>query len=133
MPGQSTVEFAALFALLLPMVIGIIDLGRAYFAYDILTHAVNEGARRGSFDSSATNIVSAVQAAAGDLTIASTDIAVACFAGSTVTATTCSAMVLGDTVQVGASVVFQPLTPLIAAILPGGRLTIGATTRRSFQ
>jgi hypothetical protein len=42
-------------------------------------------------------------------------------------------MVLGDTVEVGASVLFQPVTPLISALLPGGTLTIGATTRRSFQ
>jgi Flp pilus assembly protein TadG len=131
--AQASVELAALFALLLPIVLGIVDLGRAYFAYDVLVHAVNEGARRGSFDGSTTNIVAAVQAAAGDLAIASTDVTVACFAGSTAAATTCSSMLIGDTVQVGASVVFQPVTPLIGALLPGGALTLGATARRSFQ
>jgi Flp pilus assembly protein TadG len=131
--GQATVEVAALFVLFLPIVVGIVDLGRAYFAYDTLVHAVNEGARRGSFDRDSTNVVAAVQAAASTLTLASGDVAVACFGGSTSTATTCSSMVIGDTVEVSAHVVFAPLTPLVGALLPGGTLTIGAVTRRSFQ
>jgi len=131
--AQSSVELAALFALLLPIVLGIVDLGRAYFAYDVLVHAVNEGARYGSIDRSTANVVAAVQSAAGTLGIASGDVTVACFSGSAAAATTCSSMLIGDTVQVGASVVFRPVTPLIGALLPGGTLTIGATTRRSFQ
>lgn len=131
--AQATVELAALFTLLLPIVIGIVDLGRAYFAYDVLVHAVNEGARYGSIDSSTTSIVSTVQTAAGTIPLASGDVTVTCYGGSTTTTRTCSTMVLGDTVEVGASLLFTPITPLISAILPGGTLTIGATTRRSFQ
>ena len=131
--AQATVEVAALFALMLPIVIGIVDLGRAYFAYNTLVHAVNEGARRGTFDSSSTNIVAAVQAAATSVTLESGDIAVACYGGSTSTAKACSSMVMGDTVEVSARALFTPLTPMIGALLPGGTLTVGAVTRRSFQ
>jgi Flp pilus assembly protein TadG len=131
--GQAMVETALVFAILLPIVIGAVDLGRAYFGYDMLVHAVNEGARRGSFDSSTTAIVSVVQTAAGPLGLQTSDVTVTCYSGSTTTTKTCSSMSFSDSVQVTANVVFTPITPLIAALVPGGTLTLNATAQRTFQ
>jgi Flp pilus assembly protein TadG len=131
--GQAAVETALVFTILVPVIIGAVDLGRAYFAYDVLVHAVNEGARQGSFDSNSSNVVATVQAADGPLNLQPADVTVACYAGSSSTAKTCSAMIVGDSVRVTANVLFTPLTPLITAILPSGTLTLSATAQRSFQ
>ena len=46
--GQSLVEFAITLPLLLLIVLGTVDLGRAYFQVENLTNAVKEGAQFGS-------------------------------------------------------------------------------------
>ena len=43
--GQALVEFALVFSLLLIMVIGIFEFGRAWNAYQVITDAAREGAR----------------------------------------------------------------------------------------
>jgi Flp pilus assembly protein TadG len=131
--GQSTVEMAAVVAILLPILVGAVDLGRAYFAYDILVHAVNEGVRRGSFDSSTTNVVSAVQTAGATLNLQSSDVTVTCYSAASTITKTCASMVLGDSVRVMANSVFTPMTPLITALLPSGTLTLAAAAQRTFQ
>ncbi len=45
--GQSLTEMALLLPVLVMLVIGAIDLGRAYFAYVGITNAAREGARAG--------------------------------------------------------------------------------------
>ena len=131
--GQSAVETAAVFVILVPVIVGAVDLGRAYFAHDMLVHAANEGARRGSFDTSTTNIVATVQAAGGPLNLQTGDVAVTCYSGSSTTTKTCSTMAIGDSVKVTATVVFTPFTPLITAIMPGGTMTLTGTSQRTFQ
>lgn len=46
--GQSLVELALVFPLLLLILLGIIDFGRVYFAYVTITNASREGARYAS-------------------------------------------------------------------------------------
>jgi Flp pilus assembly protein TadG len=46
--GQSLVEFAITLPILLLIMVGILDLGRVYFAYISLTNAAREGARWGA-------------------------------------------------------------------------------------
>jgi Flp pilus assembly protein TadG len=46
--GQSLVEFAITLPILLLIMVGILDLGRVYFAYISLTNAAREGARYGA-------------------------------------------------------------------------------------
>ena len=132
-PGQSAVEVAAVFTILVPVLVGAVDLGRAYFGHDMLVHAVSEGARRGSFDTNITNIKTTVQNAAVSLNLQAGDVAVACYSGSTTTTKTCSSVTVGDSVRVTATSVFTPFTPVITAILPGGTLTLTATSQRSYQ
>jgi Flp pilus assembly protein TadG len=131
--GQSTVELALLFVLLIPVFIGSVDLGRAYFAYDMLVHATNEGARRGSVDSDSANIVAAVQAAANTLNLPAGNITITCYDGSTTTTKTCSSMVIGDSVRVSATTSFIPATPWLSRFLPGGQLTLASSAQRTYQ
>lgn len=46
--GQSMVEFAFSAVIILLLLVGVVDLGRAYFAYMTLRDAVQEGALYGS-------------------------------------------------------------------------------------
>jgi Flp pilus assembly protein TadG len=45
--GQTLVEFALVIPILIVMLMGIFDLGRAIFAYNAITNAAREGARLG--------------------------------------------------------------------------------------
>lgn len=60
--GSAAVEFALLFPILLLIVFGIIDFGRALNAQITLTQAAREGARLAAVDQ--PNVVSRTQAAA---------------------------------------------------------------------
>lgn len=60
--GQAVLEFAFASLLLLTMIFGTIDLGRAVFTRTMLTNAVREAARQGSIEiSNKTANVSTVQ------------------------------------------------------------------------
>ena len=43
--GQSVLEFAMVLPLMLLIVFGIIEFGRAYYQYNTLTKAIRDGAR----------------------------------------------------------------------------------------
>jgi Flp pilus assembly protein TadG len=131
--AQSTVEMALVMIILVPLVIGAVDLGRAYFEYDLLVHAVNEGVRRGSTDATTATVVTAVQTAAGRLNLPSGNVTVTCYSASTTTVKACASVVLGDSVRVAASSSFIPATPWLSNFLPGGQLTLSAVAQRTYQ
>ena len=131
-PGQAVVESSLLLVLLIPLIVGAVDLGRAYYDYDVLTHAVNEGARWASFDNSSDNIKSTVTSASGTLALQASDVTVTCYSGLTTTSKTCSTVIVGDSISVQGQFVFQPFTPWAASVLPGGILTLTARAQRTF-
>lgn len=53
--GQSLVEFALILPLFVLLVIGIFDIGRAFFAYIAISNAAREGARLYTFWPDKTN------------------------------------------------------------------------------
>lgn len=63
--GTALVEFALVLPLLLVLVMGIIDFGRAYQTQIMLTNAVREGARLGATGASTSAITSRVDATDG--------------------------------------------------------------------
>jgi Flp pilus assembly protein TadG len=86
MKGQSMVEFALVLPLLVLIIAGIFDLGRAFFALITITNAAREGARFGSLH--ADNIVGACDATKNEalnsgISIAYSNITVMC--GNTMT------------------------------------------------
>jgi Flp pilus assembly protein TadG len=107
--GAAAVEFALLLPLLLVLVFGIIDFGRALNAQITLTQAAREGARLASLKQ--PNVVPKSQAAASPLT------------GVGVAVTACpAAPTPGADATVQTSYTFEFLTPVgaIAAMFGGG-------------
>ena len=118
--GATAVEFALLLPVLLLLVFGLIDLGRALNAQITLTQAAREGARLAAL--SQANVVSRTQAAATGLS------------GVTVTVTACpSGAGASSDATVQVSYPFTFVTPLgaIARLFggsgPGSSLTLTAT------
>jgi hypothetical protein len=110
--GSTAVEFALLLPLLLMMVFGLIDFGRALNAQLTLTQAAREGARLAAFGASVPAVTSRTQTAAAGL------------GGSvTVTVTPCpaNATQASDAV-VHASYPFRFITPVgaLTGFLGGG-------------
>ncbi len=118
--GAAAVEFALLLPMLLLLVCGIVDFGRALNAQITLTQAAREGARLAAL--SEANVVSRTQTAATGLSPVTVTVT-ACPSGSGPTA--------NATVQV--SYAFSFVTPIgaIAKLLggsgPGSSLTLTAT------
>jgi Flp pilus assembly protein TadG len=103
--GQSFVEFALLFPVLIIVIIGVVDLGRAIYTDVTLSFAVRDGCRQAIVAGVSTDDVkAAVINAAPAAGLTSADV--------TVTGTRAS----GTTVTVIASVPFVPLTPLVAQV-----------------
>jgi len=82
--GQTLIEFALTFILLLTLIFGIVDGGRAMYAYNAIASAAREGARFGAVHPSG-DIVGAVQAAAVGLALGAGDITVAPIDADTLT------------------------------------------------
>ena len=118
--GAAAVELALLLPVLLLLVFGLIDLGRALNAQITLTQAAREGARLAAL--SQANVVSRAQAAATGLS------------GVTVTVTACPSGGATADATVQVSYPFTFITPLgaIARLFgssgPGSSLTLTATS-----
>ncbi len=120
--GQSIVEFALLIPVLLLMLLGAVDLGRAYAEYVAITNAAREGARYGAshFKDAAGNLNTAgianravQEAALGGLVIdPSADVQIDCspYGTNTYSAANCAAVVEGDELRVTITHNFQFLT-----------------------
>lgn len=108
--GAAAVEFALLLPLLLLLVFGIIDFGRALNAQITLTQAAREGARLESLGES--NVVSSTQGAATGLSPVTVTVVSSCPVGSSLT----------SNADVKATYQFSFVTPVsaIAGIFGGG-------------
>lgn len=113
------------------MMLGMLDLGRAFYQYTLLVNGVREGARVATFDQSATNIKNAV-ISTSSIGLTASDITITCYAGFSNTTKTCGSVGVGDGVQVSAARDFQPITPRIIAVV-GATISLSASSMRSFQ
>lgn len=115
MRGQSVVELALLMPLFALLLIGALDLGRVFFAYNRLTNTVREGALYGAYrpynSASGSTIdvrTRAYNEANGKLGTSGSDVVV------TVTCSRapgdCSTAVGGDTITVRGTYAFKPIT-----------------------
>ena len=128
--GQGLVEMALILPVLLLIFMGIIDFGRAIYAYNAVSNAAREGARLGIVDQRLTGGTynAAVEAAnqATVLGIDPTD-------PNQVLVTfpdpggVCPTIAVGCPVSVRVQYQFSPLTPIIGRIL--GPITVGSTTQ----
>lgn len=113
--GAAAVEFALLLPLLLVLLFGIIDFGRALNAQITLTQAAREGARLDALGQS--NVVSGTQAAATGLSPVSVTVTTTCPAGAGP----------GVNATVKASYTYTFVTPLAAIASILGPNTIPTT------
>jgi len=102
--GAAAVEFALLLPMVLLLVFGLIDFGRALNAQVTLTQAAREGARLAALGQSNPNVVSRTQAAATGLKSVSVTVVTACPAGAG----------LGVDAKVKVSYTFSFVTPVSA-------------------
>lgn len=108
--GAATVEFALVLVLVVTLLVGIVEFGRAFNAQLTLQHAVREGVRVLAITKDATQAVDAtILAAQPAVTLTTADVIPA-------------ACTSGDPTSVTASHAFQFSTPLI-----GSSLTLSAT------
>ena len=113
--GQNLVEFALILPVFLLLVLFIFDISRAVYFYSVMYNAVREGARVAAVGE--TNVV-VIKTVVVDRAFG---MALDPVAGVIVTIGT-------DEVVVSASYEYNPVTPLISAFLPSGRLNLQAET-----
>lgn len=131
--GQGLVEFALVIPIILMILLGAVDLGRAAYAQSTISNAARTGTRIAIVDQSAsddcvarpgvTRCVTARQAVA--LGIGPESVALA-FLTSDLQAI-CNPIAIGCLAQVTVSYAFVPITPVINAIT--GSITMKSTTR----
>ena len=102
--GAAAVEFALVLPLLLLLLCGVIDFGRAYNARITLSHAAREAARVWALGGTAAETTARAQATATGLT------------GVTASTTACT---FGQPTTVTVTASFGFATPLIADLAPG--------------
>ncbi len=136
--GQSLVEMALITPILILLLIGAADLGRAFYAYTAITNAAREGARYGaSYPSNSSGIVTRVQneVANSQLSIPNGNITSGCNTytsgsytkGSSVS---CSAAVNGDFITVNISYPFNLVTSYIFKV---GTITLSSTATMAIR
>ena len=116
--GSVAVEFALLLPVLLLIIFGVIDFGRAINAQITLTQAAREGARLASLGYSTSAVQSRAQSAATGLSPVTVTVLAACPAGAGI----------GVDARVQASYVFSFITPVGAFASMFGSATFGSST-----
>ncbi len=116
--GAAAVEFALVVPLLLLLVFGIVDFGRAYQAKVELAHAAREGVRVWALTQDQTAAGNRTRAAAPSLEDATT----AAYEVTTSTLPDGESCAFGEPATLTASYQFSYITPLsdLMAALPGG-------------
>jgi Flp pilus assembly protein TadG len=115
--GQSLVEFALILPILLIILIGVVDLGRMYYAYIIITDAAAEGATYAAINpNDISEIENRARAACGDIAAGVQSVQVTC--------PTCPSAESGDTVTVSISYDYVVLTPFMDVLFEEGAVPI---------
>jgi len=118
--GASAVEMALLMPILLLMVLGLVDFGRAVLGHMAIEEAAQEGAMFAAYHGTdagdtSTDIVDAVRLSTTSVAIAVSDVAVACSAKAGG-----EQLAAYPTVTVTIATSIAPITPLVSGWLPGG-------------
>ena len=117
--GQSTLEFALALLVLIPLLLGAFDLGRAVYIHSVVAAAAQEGARYGIVHrGDASGIQGAARSQAAGLDTNNVNVAITYPNASSV--------------EVTVSYLFSAVTPLIENVIGnGGQITLSNTARMS--
>jgi Flp pilus assembly protein TadG len=130
--GQSLVEFALVFPIVIVLLLAIFDLGRLVFAYNDITNAARQGARTAIINQGGTAAVDRViqMATSLGLTAADVDIEYAASDGSDCH-DTAGKYTLACQVNVTVSFDWTPITPVIGNIV--GPMTVTSTSQMPIE
>jgi Flp pilus assembly protein TadG len=132
--GQALVEFALVFPLIMLLLFGVVDFGRAIFAYNTLSEAARQANRLAIVDQDVAAVQArAAQAAPGLAFNLPGDVQV-CFKATDSTdedcdppnVDACSDLEIGCLAFVTAKTQFRPLTPIISTLV--GTLDLSSTS-----
>lgn len=131
--GQSLAEFALVIPVLLLLFMGILDFGRAIYAYNTLSNAAREGARVAIVDQTVTSGVPAAAQRAADQSTGlgvdpATDVDVTYTAPD---GSACPSHALGCFATVDVRYEFRAITPLIGNIV--GPLDLEVSTALAIE
>jgi Flp pilus assembly protein TadG len=120
--GQATIEFGVMLMMLMTLVVSALEFGRAWNASTVVTQASREGARiaavscavnaacSSSVDTSVTNALTGLDVAAAHWTLSA------------------GPYTSGTPVTVHVDYSITPVSPFVAALLPGGVFAIASDT-----
>lgn len=117
--GQALVEFALILPILLILLLGLIDVGRAVGAYNSVSNAARSGARVAIVDQNADVVTAAVEAEAVGL--AEVDVQSNFNAESDAQCPR-----IGCLVEVTVSTLYTPATPFISSLV--GEITVSSAS-----
>jgi hypothetical protein len=113
--GQTLVEFALILPVFILLVMFIFDMGRAVYYYSVLYNAVREGARSAAVGET-------------DYVMLENVVVDRAFGMDLDPAGGVHFMPSGDLIVVEALYDYAPVTPVVSAFLPGGKITLRAET-----
>ncbi|MBI2762161.1 MAG: pilus assembly protein [Chloroflexi bacterium] len=137
--GQSLVEFALILPVLLLVLFGVFDFGRAIYAYNAVSNAAREGGRTAIVNQTASDIRARAAAQATALGIDATSTSCppsgpsgVCveFKNAALTSA-CTPANLGCVAVITVKYSITPLTPIVGSIV--GPLTISSTTKQAVE
>lgn len=121
--GQSLVEMALVLPILLLIVMGIFDLGRAIFAINAVSNSAREAARLAIVDQKVTAVVDEGKRSALGLDPAAINV--------TFTIPDCSTVKIGCTAAVTVDYQWSALTPIIGSFI--GPIPLASTTEMPIE
>jgi Flp pilus assembly protein TadG len=127
--GQSLVEFALIFPIVIVLLIAIFDLGRLVFAYNDITNAARQGARTAIIDQGGTSAEDRVIAMSTSLGLTPADVDITYIESD---GTDCpTPKTLACQVVVTVRFAWTPITPVIGNIV--GPMTVTATSQMPIE
>ncbi len=135
--GAIAVEFALIAPMLILLVLGIIEFGFAFHAWDATQNAAREGARLGAVDASPVDITDRVRGTTDFLNQADLDVTVQCRRPPSVTFATCSTnsadWLEGDIVRVTVQYSYDFITPLPNLVGFGSQMDMRSISEARFE
>jgi Flp pilus assembly protein TadG len=125
--GQTLVEFAIVLPIILLVLIGMVDMGRAVFVYNTLAQSARQAARLAIVNQNVDDVKDQAMASAPTLGMSAANVDV-CFKTTFTSQTNCanpaadncpqSSRVIGCLALVSTHVNYTPMTPFINTIFP---------------
>ncbi|MEW6446535.1 MAG: TadE/TadG family type IV pilus assembly protein [Bacillota bacterium] len=119
--GQATVELALVLPVLLLILFGIMEFGRVFSAYLVITNAAREGARLAAVGGDDTAVVQRVVEAADSLDTSRLTVTISPAYGSRVT---------GSETEVAVCYSIDLVTPVLSGVVPNPLLLTAQATMR---